>query len=831
MIPNACCCDNSSCIIYGDNFSVDSIATSWDDVSGAWSISTGILSTDDAAALLIADTVHPDGDNQPQVVRVKVRLAAELDVARLIMLYEDSSNYLFVEFTIDGGCGRLQAYERVAGVNTAVGSEFIVPNELALNAWHTISLCYIDGNLRVRIVAATGEVRTHDVTFTATVTGDQAGLGAGAVVDDTIDFDDFSFQFHYDDVDHPACPQCATSEDCQLSADTFTRSDSTNVGCAWEEIAGDWEIDSGELTVAEEDAILRNRVRDPDDIAEVQVQFSFRAGAGVTVLAIFDYTDDSNLFFVKLQPGSHGDCGQVSFWRRTSGTDTQVGVNALLLGMSSGDTHSIVICWKNELVKATLTPAAGDYSTSSHSVYPVEQVATEPYVGLGTGVGGGSNAVWFDNFTLTRKGEACFDCGTGNCELYDGDPRVGAFDADTFNCLWTVETGTWATGTLSSSNADSVLASAEVIEAGANAMLLNETGHPGITSEGYLDLTSSAKVRIVTFSFGDIVRVLIGVEDDENYLYGEIEYSADDESTGFLRVGKVVAGTETELGETELTIAQGQPNNNDDALDGLGNVYQRGSELTVCYDGYELSALWNNGLGPSYPTAASVTGTAGLGWNPGLSGLETTTVSSSVFFGNFEYHHDIYGIGGCNSCYEANVRCSRCRSFDDSEDRTPLIMLLEITGMDYYPFYAIDSLRHCDEIHLYNDVYALPFRGESSSCLWSIRSFVCPHWSVAAGSTTPTIASHTITLTGNSSFMTVTAALGTSYSNKFNPSPSSQITASADWIELITSGEIPSFRDDGIVDCLAMFSDWVTLNDTVNRTNWLGVATARVKIP
>ncbi len=838
------CCCLVGCVIYGDQFLSDTIGGNWTEVAGDWSIAAGNLSIDEIDALLIVDELHPDGGGAAQVVSVDVRLATAGDRARVILLYEDDDNYLFAEIWIDSnGCGHVSINARNDGENTEL-NEYVVPFAMNLDEWYAITICYLPGEsiepgtLTVKVDTIAPADPQSWIASTSTpgsLGGDQVGLGSGDPVAGTISFDKFNFQYYYDEEEHPDCPSCDNTLGCVLHSDAFERE---SLGCGWEEIEGDWSIDGGELTIDEEDAILRNRTQHPDNSAKVQLEFDFRTEAGVTVLAILDYTDDANFFYVKLEPGSHGDCGRVSFWRRTSGTDTQLGSDAVFLGMAAGETHSITICWKGELVKATLTPSgSSDYDDpSSHSVHPVEQESAEPYVGLGTGPGGGSSSAWFDNFVITRMGEfeeeECADCVAESCVLYAGDPRQGT-PHTSFNCLWSIAAGSWSVNTPSSANAATMLVGDEQIEAGSNAMLLNESGHPGITGDGYLDLTSSARVYVVTFGFGDIVRLLIGVQDDNNYLYAEVEYSPDEDSVGYLRVGKVVGGTETELGETELTVEQGQPNADDDAYDHLGNIYQRGSELRVCYDGYEISAVWANGRGPNPPPPASVFGDADVGWNPGRSGLETKTVDSSVFFYAFTYHHDIFSDNGeltdtCVSCYEANVRCASCRSDDGEEDRTPLVLLFEIIGMDYYPFYA-SHLPYCDKISLYNDVFALPFRTSTGGvCKWQSYISVCPHVSDPRLSALRVELEHL----GFSNFR-LTGEIESSYANA--QLPGSPTTATATWRNTFgPTGLIDHDSENNTFNCIGQWGDWMNLDDAPifgDRTNWLGVATARVKIP
>lgn len=834
-LPNPCCC-GGDCDIYADAFTTDTI-DDWEEVSGSWSIAGGILSIEDANAALIADTVHPDGANEPSVVRSDVRFGAALDKARLIANYIDVDNYFFCEFWIDeDDCFHIQAYERVSSVNTPLGVEYTLPFTTALEAWHTVSLCCVPSEfpdeptaLTMRVKAATGEVWTRSVETSDSPAGDRAGVGTGTPVDDTIDFDNFKFQYYYDSEAHPTCPQCAASANCELNSDDFNRANSTNVSCTWDEVAGDWEIDTNELTIDEEDAILVNRTPHPDNLANVQVQFDFRCEAGVVIMVILDYTDDENFFFVQLEPGSHGDCGEVSFWRRTANVDSQVGMSSLLLGMTADadEEHSITICWRDQFVKATLTPFAGDYDISSHTVNGVEQVATEPFVGLGTGTGGGSSQVWFDDFTLHKvldeevEGtELCPECTPKNCVVYFNDPRLDGTDfLTTFNCLWSIEAGSWTVNQLTSSNAETLFGIAttggtaftELIEVSTDsAMLFNLTGHPMTTTEGFLDLTSGAEVQVISFNYSDVVRILIGVEDDQNYLYAEWEWAADDESTGFLRVGKVVAGVETEIDEQASSVTAGQPHGDHDG----SVVDQLPSILRVCYDGLELRATFTNLSDVSFSSANKTYayGDAGTGFNPGMSGLATGAITDEVYFGGFKFYHDIFGGDPeCAPC-DIGVTCGFCVQTVDmvEEDRTPPIVLVQIQDL------SPNTDTGCDEGEQFNDTFALPFQEfqttGATACHWRVRPHFCDG---GAPANLPAQILFTIESTGpdlstaNAEFEL--RVLLRAY-DPADPAPSYG-SASATWDAgmFFYPGDLPNYENNNGFDCNEFLVDWITI--------------------
>ena len=98
---------------------------------------------------------------------------------------------------------------------------------------------------------------------------------------------------------------------CEYFEDLFDRSDSTDLGGAWTEIDGDWEIAGGELTIAEE-GIVRCHAINPVDpsnmvvrakITNYQDNTRYRLLAQVSAdgsdyyYAEWYYVDSSNMYF------------------------------------------------------------------------------------------------------------------------------------------------------------------------------------------------------------------------------------------------------------------------------------------------------------------------------------------------------------------------------------------------------------------------------------------------------------------------------------------------------------------------------------------------------
>ena len=741
MIPNPCCC---KCAIYHDEFAVDSITSGgWIESDGDWSIADGVLSIEDSDALIVAQGVHPDGGAAYQVTRVKVRFDTAGDRAQIVTGYSDDDNYAFAEFWIGAdGCGHLQMYSRVSGTSTAIGDEHILPFQIPTGSWTTVSLCLSD-ELTVRVAGYYG---VWAKAIAGSASGDKSGLGTGTVTG-TIDFDDFDYLFHYDEEDHPTCPECKINPDCELARDNFNRDDNTDVGCGWEEVAGDWEVegwgedpgDDGELTINEPSAIIRHRIQlvnaDGDTDGHIAVNFVMRCAAGAIVRVFLDYEDEDNYVAVQIEQGSHGDAGRISFWRNTGGTEEQVSHESVVPGLPADETEIPVrVCWRPDGVVRVSTGLVPQFeggpligSGGSFTAVDVFPLASEPSFALGTG-DSGSAQVWFDDVVINRYGDneaeeyypifgGCDSCYVQECSLYVGKYH----DAD--NYLWTVEAGSWSSahGTLGGAEG------ASTVTANSDAMLILETGHPMTTADGHLDLTSAANVEFrgsdiyeTGVGFGSVVQLILGYEDEDNYLFGEIEFSADEETTGYLRVGKVEGGSRTVLGEEETGAQGGQPTSQ------FGN-----HGLQVCYDGYELRAIFRTG--DIFPDGTGNTdfytaGTAGVGWNPGRMGIATGTLTAAVYFYAPDFYHDIFGTHTvgldptpiCLPC-TPQLTCNFCGICEDDElaDRTPTVMLLRVSGVEWN---RSEPQPFCADLEAFNDVFALPQKG---NCLWEGRLGFC----------------------------------------------------------------------------------------------------------
>lgn len=647
--PGRCCC--TDCQFAADAFA-DTDLGDWTDVSGDWIDVSGERTTTSSSALIIHDTPHPDGDDQSQVARVTWRPQEFDDHARIILAYANPSNYLFAEVWIDAatGCGRARLWQRTGAINSPLTAEEPL-STMALEADHTLQLCLTLAEypgvhqLVLRVTTAEGNLHSIPGDVLGAEIGDQAGLGTGAVDTGPVVFDDFAYLYHGDD--YPGCPKCSGERDCLIGRDDFARAVSTDLGCDWEEEAGDWEIASEILTTADADAVALFQHAHPQNKSHVRASVSVRLGAvGDIARILVDWQDDENYHYGELEAGV--GCGILRLFRVADGTPEQLGPDGYLRGLVEGEWHAAKLCFDTLGQKLRLIVQPGGLDADSHAWFPggiaaeTAPIAESVYL-AGLGTGADALLVEFDGWRLERLQDAtndtCPECAHADCTL-DRDN----FQSSGLACVWEEIAGSWSAGSDALSTTSS------------NAFLLNRTPHPGVGADGGFDNTHRAAIHFGKLSYGDVFGLRLAYVDEDNYLFGRVTMpSAEEAADGKVEVGKVVGGTETVI------------NLNDSfgfALWELGYLL----DFELCYDGYFIKANlsginWGDGVTPAILDPVSASGVAGTGFGPALSGIFTEGISglfeiseanNVATFGTplWLLSHDLH-----------NANCPRCSSF------------------------------------------------------------------------------------------------------------------------------------------------------------------------
>lgn len=352
---------------------------------------------------------------------IRVKGADDGDEAHGVVAIEDSDNYLFAKLTIDDTCGSLKLYQRSGGTNTQLGSTVAVQTAVP-DQWHTMRVCWDGTHLWAHVTTASGEDRWYrqEAQIDASALAALGGIGVGNVTTE-VRFDDFRLEYmvnvfsqikYYDD-----CEPCRPGDpalSCVIHADNFTRADSDDLGCLWEEVSGDHDINTNRLVTAAA-GIAISRVPHGYGDSEAYITVNITAPAnGDTARVVFDYGDVDNYHYLSITWGATGvgnADGTFQLYRRASGSDTALMLAAVTIpGLNAGDQASVILCWYGSYAEATVNGASGSASTTGHG-------------GDRAGLGGGSVSVAFANWSFeylygTAGTEDCGRCITlDECSL------------------------------------------------------------------------------------------------------------------------------------------------------------------------------------------------------------------------------------------------------------------------------------------------------------------------------------------------------------------------------------------------------------------------------
>lgn len=440
-----CCC--TGCDIASDDFDRASVGSGWTQVAGTWSISSDKLETSDSDALAIYATSHPDGSSHHHVA-IEGEVSASGSQVRAIVAYDSADDYLIGELTINtSDCSEVKFYKRVGGTTSQLGDTRKI-GLLATGTAYLLELCYQDdsgGELCLKVSLTGGSYSWAFCESSITATGDQVGVGTGTLTSGTASFDDFDW--NVSKADRGSCPDCKGST-CLLLSDSFTRSDSTDLGCNWTETSGSWEVIGQELSTSSSPAQVTTTMtnfRPGYDIIGGTFRFgtSFLDSTAVGDIArMMVDVDGSNSHALQITcgTGSGPPYATVELLKGTTVLATVVWV------IWPGIDWNFSLCLQDGYIEADIHYISGGGIAGRLHL----DAATTPYggdkVALGTGSGNNS-IVQFDYFTWHRaRNPDDLDCpscvdplpGCGSC--VDGfSPNkiklvVSGFSAGTEEC-------------------------------------------------------------------------------------------------------------------------------------------------------------------------------------------------------------------------------------------------------------------------------------------------------------------------------------------------------------------------------------------------------------
>ena len=217
------------------------------------------------------------------------------------------------------------------------------------------------------------------------------------------------------------CKTCC--ETCFYFSDDFNRSDDTDLGADWTEVAGAWEIASNVLSTASDDAICKCET---DGTVPYVVRVALKGGSsGDEFRVIVDYTDSSNYAYVRITRPTAGTVA--SFIVTVSGGSHTVEATGAAWVHNLGTTTLYIQVCVDSVAVLVSTSTEADYTPITQRAFGNTGLAGGT-CGLGTGTND-TAAVTFDSFSIQKHadtqagcprcstcptaGIGCFSCDTG----------------------------------------------------------------------------------------------------------------------------------------------------------------------------------------------------------------------------------------------------------------------------------------------------------------------------------------------------------------------------------------------------------------------------------
>lgn len=346
------CCCGESCDLFADDFAAEELGPSWSIEDGTWAIASGELAATAAPGELLLSTAHPSGDLAPHRASVKIKLTASSgdNEAGIMVAYDADGDHLWATVKrTSAGCSTLELGKRVAGVDTTLASQSILAMDL--DEVCTLAVCWTpaespsEGLLFARITqTSTVPATSIGASFDVAQLGDQVGL---RLMSGEALFDDFVFSKYIAE-----CANCNVG--CTIFGDEFIRADSTNLGCEWTEVSGDWSIASSSVVPVV--GVLRCNRWHPDRTTHHRVQIvASSSGNNGRPRAIVNYLDANNYLFGEVQIGSTS--GTLRLYRRAAGTNTLVATATVSANWTSSLT--MVVCFNGTSLVLTATTSSG----------------------------------------------------------------------------------------------------------------------------------------------------------------------------------------------------------------------------------------------------------------------------------------------------------------------------------------------------------------------------------------------------------------------------------------------------------------------------------------
>jgi hypothetical protein len=391
----------STCGIFSSGFDEDLETVSGFTLSdGTAEQAGGLLVITASDTRLDCDTEHPDAIPSHYVA---CDVDGDDDGDEIIIWVGDH----YAKLTIGDPNGCLGLYETADDTEPLTQMRVNAPAATA----HTLKVWYgqaLGGDVQLCAQWNGGDTLGYKVTLN----GNAVGIGTGTITSE-VHGDNFVYEKHWTE-DDTTCSR-ATVDLCPIFSDGFDRANDTNVGCSFDEVAGDVEINGNVMRTSSSNAKVLIEVVHPEGKTTGSIQVGVQ-GATNDVFKVYAADD----FYAQLILGTS----------KTLKLFNAAAAEIASTTISGGNT-TITVCMSDTLLSA--------YVGSTHLSAAVTSPAGPTKFGFGTGAIAGT--VIFNQVAFGEWGcyECYEDCSTICCEHQLGEYVAdfgagGLTDEDCANC-------------------------------------------------------------------------------------------------------------------------------------------------------------------------------------------------------------------------------------------------------------------------------------------------------------------------------------------------------------------------------------------------------------
>jgi hypothetical protein len=236
---------------------------------------------------------------------------------------------------------------------------------------------------------------------------------------------------------------CCVQGGCEIGEDTFTRSDSTNLGSDWDELSGSWEIKDNELHCTSDGIALwvKKNISSrqwPSFVVEVDLP---NVVVGCVYGIVVNSDDEgTNYHWCKYTPSTPGEGELGGTLAIGKGASTIATLNLIPIATSSPNTDRLIMCLGESAGSGNgILSASLDSYDQAIWTPDVDVIEYYGYCGLYGEPSDGDDPAEFDNFEASEAWWSNSACPTCFCRCYDsgnGDHRVLPM---TLKLIWNVD--------------------------------------------------------------------------------------------------------------------------------------------------------------------------------------------------------------------------------------------------------------------------------------------------------------------------------------------------------------------------------------------------------